>query len=192
MPLTPQEKNAIATTALPLAASLIPTASAPSTAVLASTVPTSTILASGALTSLAVLLPLIPIVAGLTASITRPRFPQLKPGDIGKVINEARLLRKRGLEPVVSTDPFTGNVALSTQDQAALLPQLLFEAATRNQPQPSTDLASSLRQELVDVLASTAVERGFFPTVASVENLRGGVFRATPTSPIQFIQTGVA
>lgn len=133
----------------------------------------------------------LPPVLGLLASINRPRFPRLSPADILSTVSESIRLRERGLEPVVSTDPFTGNVALSTQDQANLLPQLLFEAAARDVPRPSTDQASALREILIEGLAETAESRGFFPTVESVQDLRGGVFRATADSPLQFINTGV-
>lgn len=136
------------------------------------------------------LLPLVPPLLGLLAQTLRPRFPRLEPSEIGQAVQETISLRARGLEPVVSTDPFTGNVAISTVDQAGILDTLLAEAAARKLPPPTpSQEAFELREALIAGLEASAVDRGFFASTADIpQGLRGGVFRPTADAPIQFVQ----
>lgn len=140
--------------------------------------------------------PLIPILA-LTIQATRPRFPQIKPSQLGETLAIAEDLRRRGLEPVISTDPFTGNVLVGSADQP--LQQLALEAAIRSSGQPTqseVDELFELRQQLIQAKKATAIEKGFFATTASIPNvfpagrarlgLRCGVFRETADSPLEF------
>lgn len=59
------------------------------------------------------------------------RAPGLKPGDILRASLATQALSERGLSPVVSTDPFTGNLVISTADQTANLFNLLGERFAR-------------------------------------------------------------
>jgi len=59
------------------------------------------------------------------------RFPQLAAGDILRTALQTQALSERGLVPVVSTDPFTGNVVISTSDQSEGLFNLLGERFAR-------------------------------------------------------------
>ena len=125
----------------------------------------------------------VPPVLGLLATINDPSFPKLEVGrgGIGQVVTEAAALRSRGLTPVISTDPFTGNVALSTVDQSSLLPQLLFEAAFRDEfsaTETDIDAIRSARDQLIDQLAATA--RTTLPDLL----FPIGFSRETPTGPL--------
>lgn len=59
------------------------------------------------------------------------RAPGLQPGDILSVALQTQAMSEAGLSPVVSTDPFTGNVVISTLDQAEGLFNLLGEKFAR-------------------------------------------------------------
>jgi len=75
-----------------------------------------------------------PAVLGATVQTLvtkKERFPQISPGDILRAALATQALSERGLVPVVSTDPFTGNLVVSTQDQSAGLFNLLGERFAR-------------------------------------------------------------
>ncbi len=59
------------------------------------------------------------------------RAPGLTPGDILRASLATQALSERGLSPVVSTDPFTGNLVISTKDQTESLFNLLGERFAR-------------------------------------------------------------
>lgn len=59
------------------------------------------------------------------------RAPQLSTADLLRTALQTQALSERGLVPVVSTDPFTGNVVISTSDQSAGLFNLLGERFAR-------------------------------------------------------------
>jgi hypothetical protein len=146
---------------------------------------------SGAIGGLAGGLFVAPILAGIAAEVFRVHFPTINIFDLARAATFKRKIAARGLEGRVTTDPFTGNLALSTEDQKPILNQLLFEAAIRAQPSQPTSTTFAARQELIQGLAESAPARGFFASSADIPaTLRGGVFRATADSPIQFVQTG--
>ncbi len=124
---------------------------------------------------------LLPLVQGLTADLTRIRFPRLSPGDIGRAAGAAR----EGA--VISSDPFFGDVVISTPDQAEHLTELVRNAAIRRiAAEQDTSRLFLARRAVIEGLAETSQERGFAPAVDP--SLRGGVFRATAESPLQFIE----
>lgn len=143
---------------------------------------------------LAPVLALVPPAIGLAATLFRTRFPQLDPGDISRAIAEKQRLERMGLEPVITSDPFFGDVVIGTADQN--IPLLVAEAAARRVLTPTpqeTDELSALRRQLIDVKRETAVARGFFPSTGAippeftnVPGRRCGFFRETATSPAQF------
>jgi len=70
--------------------------------------------------------------ASATSLLTkRERFPGLAPGEILSAALQTQALSERGLVPRLSTDPFTGNLVISTEDQSAGLFNLLGERFAR-------------------------------------------------------------
>lgn len=123
----------------------------------------------------------IPLVLGLTAHLTRVRFPQLTPADIGR----AAAASIRG--SVISSDPFFGDIVISQPDQARHLTELVRESAIRRVAAlQDTSRIFLARRALAEGLEATAEERGFAAAVDP--NLRGGVFRPTAAAPLQFIE----
>lgn len=121
---------------------------------------------------------------------TRTRFPQQKPGELGKAVAEAMLLRKKGLDPVITTNPYTGELTIGTSDQP--LDILLAERAIRTlTPPQDTARIYELRQELIRQSAETAVSRGFFPTVESLPKIPKGITcgltRPTADAPLEYV-----
>lgn len=115
----------------------------------------------------------------------RQRSPQLPP--VEDIINQSLELRRKGLEPRIGTDPFTGNVLISTADQQPFLAELTRNAAVRRAAlDQDTSEIFEARQALIDGLAQSAQERGF--PVAIDPSLRGGVLRPTADAPLQFVQ----
>ncbi len=164
MPLTAQQKNSIAT---------------------GGSVATQVAIVEGAGLGIAGagLLGLVfaPIALGLAAEFNRTRFPQLSPGDIGR-------LAQAGQEGfVVSSDPFFGDAVISTPGQAEHLTELVRNSAIRRVAALQDHSRAFLqRRALIEGLAESAEERGFAPTVDPA--LRGGVFRATADAPLRFIE----
>lgn len=127
----------------------------------------------------------LPLVAGLTALLTRDRAPQLSPSDIG------RAARLAGEGFVISSDPFFGDVVISTPDQAQHLVELVRESAIRrviaDQTQDSRLFLE--RKFRIERLAETAEARGFDTMIDP--DFRGAAFRATADSPLQVIERDV-
>ncbi len=164
MPLTAQEKNAIAQGGVSLAG--------------AGLVSSGAVVAGGPLVLLA------PLAIGLAAQFLRPRFPTV---DVGVLAGSTQGLLRRGLEPVISRDPFGTSLVLSAADQAPFLLELLRNRAIRREA-ATVDTSSIFREReaLIEGLAESAVERGFLSEIP--EELRGGVFRPTAESPLQFVE----
>ncbi len=121
----------------------------------------------------------IPLVAGITASLTRIQFPQLSPVDIGR----AALAARAG--SVISTDPFFGDVVISQPDQTDFLTELVRNSAiSRIAAQQDTSRLFLERRGVIEGLAATAQERGFASTIDP--DLRGGVFRPSAAAPLEF------
>ncbi len=112
---------------------------------------------------------------------SRIRFPQLSPGDIAR----AALAAGEGF--AISSDPFFGDVVISTPDQADHLTELVRESAIRRVlAEQDTSRLFLERRAFMERQAATAQERGF--ATAIDPNLRGGLLRATAESPLQFIE----
>jgi len=123
----------------------------------------------------------LPLVLGLAAQFNRARFPKLSIGDIGSAAAAAR----QG--SLISADPFFGDVVISQPDQTEFLTELVRNAAIRRvaADQDSSRLFLQ-RRAVIEGLEESAEERGFARAVDP--SLRGGVFRANPEAPLQFIE----
>ncbi len=123
----------------------------------------------------------LPLALGLAAEFNRVRFPRISPGDIARLA----LAGQEGF--VVSSDPFFGDAVISRPGQAEHLTELVRNSAIRRIVALQDHSRALLeRKLLIEGLAETAVERGFASTIDP--NLRGGVFRPTADSPLQFIE----
>lgn len=138
-------------------------------------------------------LPVLPLFAVnflVALSQNRQRFPQQKPADLARAASEALLLKRRGLDPVIVTNPFTGELTIGTSDQP--LDILLAERAIRSTiPKQDSTEVFKLREELIRVSAESAVSRGFFPTVESLPKIPKGITcgltRPTADAPLEFV-----
>jgi len=131
----------------------------------------------------------LPGIIGLTSLLGRVRFPT--GGTEEMLFGPIRALEKRGLRGRISSNPFTGRPVISAFDQDPHLFGLLERRARQAQiapflPEISRQIGVD-RAALIEGLASTAVERGFAATTADIEDLRGGVFRRTAESPLEFV-----
>ncbi len=167
MPLTAQEKNLIAQAGVQAAIQSVSTSAALSA------------LGTGGLGIIA-----LPLVLGIQAQFSRARFPRIDPLD---ALRATQPLLRRGLETRISSDPFFGDTVVSTVDQAARLDEFVFQAARRRiaAAQDFSPIRRA-RDAVIEGLGSTAIERGFAATIDP--DLRGGVFRETADSPLEFIE----
>lgn len=93
------------------------------------------------------------------------RFPQIDLSEIGSTAVQIQRLKARGLQPVVSIDPFTGGQVLSTADQAPILERLLGEKFAREALAATPEEVTAVRdfrEEVVRSLSS-AKPRVFQP-----------------------------
>ncbi len=128
-------------------------------------------------------------VQGLVADLTRIRFPRISPGQVSQeILNITRGTGGRaGAEARVTSSPFDLRQFISNRDQDEFLTELMREDAIRRLvAQQDTSRLFLQRRALIEGLAESAEERGFASVVDT--DLRGGVFRATADSPLQFIQ----
>lgn len=139
-------------------------------------------------------------VAGAGAEQLQPgiRFPGVRPGNIAEIAVQIRDLRARGLEPEITTDPFTGGLVLSTRDQGPFLENILgtlaerellgltptesaeifrlregFIEARRRQPMvplPGADRSSAVRLRAGREAAAAGALAARLPTVSRVVN----------------------
>ncbi len=167
MPLTAQDKNAIA-----------------QGGVQAGVLSVSSAAGLGALGTGGIGILALPLVLGITAHFSRVRFPRIDPL---AALRAARPLQRRGLQTRISADPFFGDTVVSTVDQDPHLDELVFRRAERRfaATQDFSPIARQ-RQAVIEGLRETAVERGFRSSIDP--SLRGGVFRETADSPLQFIE----
>ncbi len=119
----------------------------------------------------------LPLTLGLAAQFNRVRFPRLSPADIGRAARASTQGR------VISSDPFFGDIVISTRDQADHLTELVRNSARRRIAAEQDNSRLFLqRRAVIEGLAETAEDRGF--ATAIDPNLRGGVFRATADAPL--------
>jgi len=116
---------------------------------------------------------------GTTLLTERTRFPRIAPGDILRAALATQALSEQGLVPRISTDPFTGNLVVSTENQTAGLFNLLGERFAREAlaSTPAESAAIFAEREAFPVSASNVD-----PPVAEVrENVLMALQRVSPT-----------
>jgi len=99
----------------------------------------------------------------------RERAPGISPGDLLRAALSIQALSEAGLVPVASTDPFTGDLVVSTQDQSPVLETLLGEKFAREAlagTPEEIEVVRTFRDEVVDRLA-TPTARVVGPGVVS-------------------------
>lgn len=99
----------------------------------------------------------------------RQRLPGITPGDILRGALAIQALSERGLVPVASTDPFTGDLVISTQDQSSVLETLLGEKFARETlaaTPEELDEVLTFRDQVIQSL-STPTARVIAPGVVS-------------------------
>jgi len=82
------------------------------------------------------------------------RAPGLKPGDILRTALDIQALSESGRVPRVSTDPFTGNLVVSTEEQTAGLFNLLGERFAREALAPTPEESAITFSEREAFIAS--------------------------------------
>ncbi len=170
MPLTAEEKNQIAQGSTVVAGTALAA--------------TTTGILTGAIGAGVFGIIAAPLLLGLQQEFNRVHAPAINPISI---LNVTRSLRRRGLEPRISQDPFFGDTIISARDQDFFLPEIILGLAQRR-IRAQTDFSSIFRhREAVGAeLARTAQARGFRTSIDP--DLRGGVFRETAESPLTFIE----
>ncbi len=86
----------------------------------------------------------------------RQRFPGIKPGDLLKAALAIQSLSEQGQVPVASTDPFTGDLVVSTADQGPVLETLLGERFAREELRPSPQEVEEVRTFRDEVVSNLA------------------------------------
>jgi len=76
-----------------------------------------------------------PAIIGSAVQVeaTRSRFPGIKPGDFLKAALDIQALSESGKTPRITTDPFTGDFVISTEDQSGVLTQILADREINRQ-----------------------------------------------------------
>jgi len=87
----------------------------------------------------------------------RERAPGIKPGDLLRAALQIQALSERGLVPVASTDPFTGNLVVSTEDQSPILETLLGEKFAREELAPGPEEIQEVRSARDAVVRALAM-----------------------------------
>ncbi len=107
-------------------------------------------------------IPIIPVVTAVGTILTQvqqaqsqaaaaERIGKIRPGDILRAALDVQALSERGADPVVSTDPFTGDVVVSTRDQERNLMGILEDKAAREILAPFPEEITQIR-ELRDIV----------------------------------------
>jgi len=73
------------------------------------------------------------IGSAIQVETTRTRFPGIKPGDFLKAALDIQALSESGQKPRITTDPFTGDFVISTEDQSSVLTQILADREINRQ-----------------------------------------------------------
>lgn len=70
-----------------------------------------------------------PAILGQAVQVetTRTRFPGIKPGDFLKAALDIQALSESGKSPRITSDPFTGGLLISTEDQSPFLTQIVAD-----------------------------------------------------------------
>lgn len=109
----------------------------------------TTALGSGAITGLTT--GVASLVVGSAIQPKGDRAPKITPGSLLRAALEIQALSEAGKVPRVTNDPFTGNIVISTQDQAGVLSSILADRELRNllAPTPEESLAAQQTRESV-------------------------------------------
>lgn len=137
----------------------------------------------------ALALPFLPPAAGLLAFFGRARFPKGPRLEdlINPILDLERRFAPEGVRGRISQNPFIGGSVISTFDQDPHLEELVRTASIRKLLEGETfPEVQVIQRGFVEALAQTAQERGFAQVVDPL--LRGGVFRETADSPLQFVE----
>jgi len=149
-------------------------------AAVAAAVPPTTALFGPAIPLLGLqILPLALTARGGPFEPARDRFPGISPGDLLRAALSIQALSEAGLVPVASTDPFTGDLVVSTQDQAPILETLLGEKFARETLAATPEEIGEVRtfrDEVVDRLAMPTA-RVVGPGVVSRGSRDAGISR---------------
>lgn len=120
------------------------------------------------------------------------RAPGIKPGDLLRTALEVQGLSERGLVPRVSTDPFTGNLVISTQDQSAGLFNLLGERFAREALASTPEESAAAFREREAFIESRRLNPVFpTPVEAPVETVREQVIAPLVRTSPSVIAPGV-
>ncbi len=130
----------------------------------------------------------LPGIIGLTSLLGRPRFPT--GGTEEQIFGQIRDIDRTGRRGRISTDPFTGRPVISAFDQDPHLFSLLERRAQTRAvapllPEFNRQLLAD-RDALIASLEETRLERGFARSLSDLPE-RGGVFRPTAESPLEFV-----
>ena len=115
----------------------------------------------------------------------RTRFPTIAPGDILRAALATQALSEQGLTPRISTDPFTGNLVVSTANQTEGLFNLLGERFARetlaSSPAESAAIFAEREAFIEDRRRFPVSASNVDPPVAEVrENVVSALTRVSP------------
>ncbi len=109
-----------------------------------------------------------------------------RPGrKLGNALKEIQALQARGLDPMLSRDPFTGGLVVSTADQFAVLPGILLERQRSRILAPTTeelDEIRAFRQAFIDAGRSQGLVDPRVAAAAAVEPVAAPIVSAAETS----------
>ncbi len=126
------------------------------------------------------------ITAELSSRATKS--PKIKPGDLLRLALDIQALSEQGLQPVISTDPFTGDTVLSTANQSDVLLDILgSKFASEAFAGTPADTAAILqaRTEQIETRRITAAIKPDTPT------LRDEVVAALTTTTAKVVAPGI-
>jgi len=124
------------------------------------------------------------VVQGLLSGQGRVRAP-VGPGQ--EALQAIADIQARGLQPIVSRDPFTGGLVFSTADQAEVLQGILFERERSRTLAPTTreiDEIRAFRQAFIDAGRSQGLVDPRVAATAAVEPVAAPTVMAASTSVI--------
>lgn len=121
-------------------------------------------------------------IQGILSGQGRERAP-VGPGQ--EALQAIADIQARGLDPVVSRDPFTGGLVFSTADQAEILQGILFERERSRILAPTTqeiDEIRAFRQAFIDAGRSQGLVDPRVAAAAAVEPVAAPTVLAASTS----------
>lgn len=142
----------------------------------------------------------VPVVVGvaapilletvLTAELGRRASPspKIRPGEFLRTALEIQALSEQGLTPVLSSDPFSQNLVLSTESQSAGLFNLLGERFARTALAGTPEESAALLRAREEFVESRRVGT---PPEASAPTVRDQVVAALSTTTGKVVGPGV-